>query len=73
MHFAMGCVLIKIFCYQKPKDAQRRIATFIVVGLTAFIVSLSKISFCPISLKSNPLDPLITRPHLSNTTASKHS
>ena len=37
MHMAIGCVLIRLFTFQQTPSVQRRNATIITVGLTAFI------------------------------------
>jgi dihydroceramidase len=38
MHLAMGCVLIRIFTFQRPAATQRRNAIAIAVGLTSFVI-----------------------------------
>jgi dihydroceramidase len=38
MHLAMGCVLIRIFTFQRPPPVQRRNAIVIAVGLTSFVI-----------------------------------
>lgn len=38
MHAAMGCVLIRLFTFQKPPAIQRRNALLIAGGLISFVI-----------------------------------